>query len=106
MKSTATEDICAIVLNQLVETVVRKTARKERRCERVKHTCEGCSQLAVDYYGYGGHPSQIRHMGLGGCLSNEYLQADSDVSSDYDTDSDSIENQSLTKRCKIAKTEE
>ncbi len=61
---------------------VRRDIRKRRRLQRVRRTCEGCSTRAIEYYGFGGHPSQIRHMGYGGCLSTEYLQLNSDVSSD------------------------
>lgn len=37
--------------------------------DSIKLTCAGCSDFAVKLYGYGGHPSQRKHMGLGGCLS-------------------------------------
>ena len=70
------------IVNEMVE-VVCKTDRSEHRTKRVKRTCEGCSAFAVQCYGYGGHPSQRRHMELGGCLSNE----SADFSSDEDTNS-------------------
>lgn len=71
----------ARIVDELICAVERKAARRKRRRDRVKETCEGCSDLAVQFYGYGGHPSQVRHMGCGGCLSYAYSNADSDVSS-------------------------
>lgn len=83
------EVFCAEILEELICVVERKAARRKRRRDRVRNTCEGCSDLAVQVYGYGGHPSQIRHMGYGGCLSYEYSNADSDVSSRASDDDDS-----------------
>jgi hypothetical protein len=82
------EVFCAVILEELICVVERKADLRKRRRNRVKKTCEGCSDLAVQFYGYGGHPSQSRHMGYGGCLSYEYSNADSDVSSKTSDDDD------------------
>lgn len=59
---------------------VAATARIERRAERLKRTCIGCSFVASD--GTQCHPSQKYHMECGGCLDPNREEADPLVSSD------------------------
>ena len=84
MNATTSADAVSAILEELIANIVARSCRRERRNKRVKLTCEGCSARAVEHYGYGGHPSQRRHMEYGGCLSHEYLNADSGVSSGED----------------------
>jgi len=56
------------ILDDIIEIAYMKMCERITK-KRKQITCEGCSALAVQLYGYGGHPSQHRHMGIGGCLS-------------------------------------
>lgn len=82
MDVAPSDDMVGTVLEELISNVVARSFRRMRRKVRVAFSCEGCSASAVENYGLCGHPSQTRHMEYGGCLSEEYLNADSGVSSD------------------------
>lgn len=71
------------VVDELVDKHAAKEARKNRRVERVKKTCEGCRFDPPI-----GHPSQMYHMGYGGCMDPDRSNEDSSVSSSNETEDD------------------
>jgi hypothetical protein len=79
-KKVILDGIIDIVCEQVSNANTCNADTCSRKKRRRKFSCEGCSDEAVRIYGYGGHPSQRRHMGLGGCMSYDLESTDEESS--------------------------